>query len=187
MDGFSVFVGNQTTNSGKDNLMCGLPWVYPSSGNVSTIQVTCVSRPIGKYVYVVASNRASSSLSLCEVQIFDCAGISHNGLYGRGLFSFCVGSDLIVSGASRNVSISASGMAVLTCNASGCPTPSIEWTGPDGQIVRSATHMQTGGTVTSTIDVQGSEGGKYRCIAYNRISSNVTKEITVLGEIIFRI
>ena len=76
MDGFSVYVGNKTTNSGKDNVMCGAPWVNPSSGSVSTIQVTCVNRPIGKYVYIVASNKATSSLSLCEVQIFDCAGRS---------------------------------------------------------------------------------------------------------------
>ena len=74
MNGFSVYVGNKTTNSGKDNVMCGSPWVNPSPGSVSTIQVTCASKPVGKYVYIVASNKATSSLSLCEVQIFDCAG-----------------------------------------------------------------------------------------------------------------
>ncbi|XP_065834650.1 cell adhesion molecule DSCAML1-like isoform X3 [Oscarella lobularis] len=162
MNGFSVYVGNKTTNSGKDNVMCGSPWVNPSPAIIS---ITCVSRPIGKYVYIVASSKATSSLSLCEVQIFDCAGS---------------GSDPVLYGASSNVSISASGMAKLTCNATGCPTPSIEWTGPDGQIVSPATHTQTGVTVTSTIDVQGSGGGKYSCIAYNGRTSNATKEITVL-------
>ena len=74
-------------------------------------------------------------------------------------------------------------MAKLTCNATGCPTPSIEWTGPDGQIVSPATLTLTGVTVTSTIDTQGSGGGKYSCIAYNGRTFNATKEITVSGTI----
>ena len=75
MNGFSVYVGNDTTNSGRSNVMCGTRWNNPASGITSSIRVICDRRPIGKYVYIVASDKAQSSLSLCEVQIFDCTGM----------------------------------------------------------------------------------------------------------------
>eukprot|EP00118_Oscarella_pearsei_P023270 m.276338 g.276338 ORF g.276338 m.276338 type:complete len:621 (+) comp40604_c0_seq111:32-1894(+) len=162
MDGFSVYIGNKTTNSGRDNEQCRSPWMKPASV-VSNVSIECAGRPIGKYLYIVAASRSSASLSLCEVQIYNCKG-----------------SNPVVSAISGDVDIDVSEETTLNCMASGCPTPNIVWTDPDGHTATPTSHVQSGSHVTSTLKVSGSgQGGNYKCVAYNGRIKNATKQVSV--------
>ena len=82
MHGFAVYVGNWTIYSDKDdrNERCHFPpMVYPlSSGRLrAEIRVTCFGQPTVTFVHIVASDRSTSpspSLSLCEVEFYNCSG-----------------------------------------------------------------------------------------------------------------
>ena len=90
------------------------------------------------------------------------------------------GTDPTVTGSSTDVTISSPNHneTTLSCSARGCPTPRIEWTGPDGHVIGSTTHAQNGLAVVSTIEVL--KGGNYHCVAHNGRLHNGTKQISVL-------
>eukprot|EP00118_Oscarella_pearsei_P005037 m.22499 g.22499 ORF g.22499 m.22499 type:complete len:1519 (+) comp28345_c0_seq2:433-4989(+) len=165
MDGFSVYVGNETSYSGEDNVQCGSPWRAPSE-IVLNITVVCADRPVAKYVYIVASGRSTEpipSLSLCEVQVCSCNG-----------------SDPVIDMASKDIQISSAQETTAFCTASGCPTPRISWSGPNGQMLNSMSDFQRGSHVASTLRIPGSSGGgSYTCTAYGEGTTNATRQITV--------
>ena len=64
---------------------------------------------------------------------------------------------------------------ILSCNASGNPTPTISWT-RNGSLVNTSTRISfSDGNKTLTItNVNRTDSGEYRCVARNRVGSDTS-------------
>ena len=68
----------------------------------------------------------------------------------------------------------------LSCNAIGNPTPSISWT-KDGSAVNSLRiSLSSDNTQLTITNVNRSDSGQYRCVAYNSIGDAVTSDAATL-------
>lgn len=65
----------------------------------------------------------------------------------------------------------------LRCNASGRPTPSIEWTRLGGALLPIGKEKHQG-AILSLEDIKAEDRGKYRCVVQNRMGK-VTRDITL--------
>ncbi|XP_065833910.1 receptor-type tyrosine-protein phosphatase S-like [Oscarella lobularis] len=155
MAGFSVRVGNGSFSS-NSNRLCGR--YSNDTGNSTDIFLTCdTPAPSGKRVYVASANDAQSSLTLCEIQFFTCSP----------------SQPIIVSDVNpilNRYEIEYNRTTVLTCSATGCPTPRVEWT--KRNVVLSSVARMNGTGYLELND--GSDDGLYECRARNEIGASLT-------------
>ena len=162
MAGFSVRVGNGSFSS-NSNRLCGR--YSNDTGNSTDIFLTCdTPAPTGKRVYVASANDAQSSLTLCEIQFFTCSP----------------SQPIIVSDVNpilNRYEIEYNRTTVLTCSATGCPTPRVEWT--KRNVVLSSVARMNGTGYLELND--GSDDGLYECRARNEIGASLTVPYFVSG------
>ena len=76
-NGVTIHVGNNLTNNGLDNYMCGDVWLYSSArspyynGTLRTF--ICDVPQLSQYVVVRGSSQMSDSLDVCEIQVLHVA------------------------------------------------------------------------------------------------------------------
>ena len=73
MTGFTVYIGDLPDGNGSGNAMCG-KLSKPTFNTAITIK--CRNPSVGKYLYVVATDRAKAALYLDEIEVYGCEGYS---------------------------------------------------------------------------------------------------------------
>ena len=71
MTGFTVYIGDLPYGNGSGNAMCGK--LSESTLNTA-ITIKCTNPSVGKYLYVVAADRAKAALYLVEINVYGCEG-----------------------------------------------------------------------------------------------------------------
>ena len=71
MTGFTVYIGDLPDGNGSGNAMCGK---LSYSNTDTVILINCINPSVGKYLYVVAADRAKAALYLVEINVYGCQG-----------------------------------------------------------------------------------------------------------------
>ena len=177
LTGTTAYIGNTTTNRGKNNTACG---TISSTAEI-VIYIQCVNPIVGKYIYLVAERR----LLLDEVEFYKPGRIKHYCYVLFVIYNFDALGLPIITSQPQSQQVTPGSNVSLACSAAGTPLPSITWKhgmiAASGEVSETVSNAFTMTSMLTLTSVEQSRSGNYTCeVTKSEGTSNAVALLTLL-------